>query len=81
MKVQPWKMPYSHTKVPFFRKVKTNKMLKQIEWEVQNGLIAKNRVSSLTNLFFSNFNFEPLLNSLFNVPVTQMRIVILFVSA
>ena len=44
-------------KCPFLEEVKTNKMLKQIEWEVQNGLIAKNRVSSLTNLFFSNFNF------------------------
>ena len=40
-------MQYFYTKLPFQKP-----MLRQIEWEVQNGTITKNGVLQVTSLFF-----------------------------
>ena len=57
-------------------------MLRQIEWGVQKRSFAKNRVLPLTIFFFEKLISvrEPLVNSWFNVPSTQLPIFILFVS-
>ena len=57
-------------------------MLRQIEKWVQNADITKNRVLPVTTLFFSKFCFSlrTLIKSWFDVPMTQMSILILFVS-
>ena len=58
-------------------------MLRQIEWRLQNGPITKSGVLPVTTLFFRKFVpvLEPLKNSLFDVPTTQMSIFVFFVSA
>ena len=55
-------------------------MLKQIEWELQNGSITKNRVLPITILFFQTFCFslkKTCTKSWFDVSTTQMFIFIL----
>ena len=58
-------------------------MLTQLEWDVQNEPITKNKVLPVTTLIFENFVSvsEPLTKIWFDVPTTQMTIFILFVSA
>ena len=59
-------------------------MLRQIEWWPPNGPITKNGVLPVTTLFFWGFCFSlrtSFLKSWFNVPTTQMSVLILFVSA
>ena len=58
-------------------------MLRQIEWQLQNWPITKSWVLSVTALFFGKFAsvLEPLENSWFDVPTTQMSIFVFFVSA
>ena len=52
--VESTKIDYFHTKLPYQKP-----MLRQIEWWVQNGPIAKNRVLPVTILFFfSKFCFS-----------------------
>ena len=58
-------------------------MLRQIEWEVQNGTITKDEVLPVATLFFWKicFRLDPFLKSWLDVSTTQMLIFILFVSA
>ena len=57
-------------------------MFRQIEWREENGSITKNGVLPVTTSAFWRFASiqEPLLQSWFNMPTTQMSIFILFVS-
>ena len=72
------KAQYFHTKLPY-RKLR----LRQMEWGLKIGLIAKNAVLPLTTLFFEDLISvkEPLINSWFDAPISRMHIFILFVSA
>ena len=58
-------------------------MLRQIEWRLQNGPIAKSGVLPVTTLFFGKFVpvLEPLKKGWFDVPTTQMSILVFFVRA
>ena len=58
-------------------------MLRQIEWQLQNGPIIKSRVLPVTPLFFlENVSvLAPLKKSYFDVPTTQMSIFVFSVSA
>ena len=58
-------------------------MLRQIEWQPQNGPITKSGVLSVTTLFFGKFVpvLEPLKKSYFDVPTTQLSIFIFFLIA
>ena len=71
-------MHQSHTKIPYQKPV----LLRQIEWQIQNGPISKNGVLPVTTLFFWRFCFSlrPLIKSWFYVSSTQMSILVLFVS-
>ena len=52
-------------------------MLRQLEWEVQNGRITKNGVLPLSTFLFENLI---VITSYKYVPITQMSAFIIFVS-
>ena len=55
-------------------------MLRQVEWGVENGSITKNEFCPVTTLFFCKFCFRLTTSyKKFDVPTTQMSILILFV--
>ena len=58
-------------------------MLRQIQWQLQNGPITKSGVLPVTTYFFGKFSpvLEYLKKSSFDVPAIQMAIFVFFVSA
>ena len=58
-------------------------MLRQIEWWLQNGPITKNGVLPVTTFFLWKFcfSFRTSYKEWFDVPTTQMFIIVLFTSA
>ena len=68
----------------FYKLLCQKLLLRQIEWGVQNGPFAKNRLLPLTtSLSIRNVNwvYEFLIISCFNLPIAQIYIFIPFVSA
>ena len=63
LKVLRLKMQHFHTKLPSYKP-----MLKQIEWEVQNGNLTKSGVLPLTALSFSKIFFGIRVDLMYQLP-------------